>query len=665
MRKLYSILIALPLLFANQQKALANDIANFNFSVTPGNLVFFTNTTTLDGSGPRRAVWSFGDGATVSTGPLDNTQHGYSSAGTYTVCLRIYRFSTANNDSALTSQECKTVVIQAPDSCAADFERIQSSTANPLLAYFRALPWHNNNKHPEEICWHFGDGSDTCIQYDPSQAGNYVVSHHYQQNGIYNVCVRIRYQGGCIAEKCKPVQIGVPDSCSADFEVSTNTTTPLTRKFTAQPWNSQNKRPVRICWRFGDGTDTCIQYTNSSTAPYFVYHTYASPGIYEVCVKILYDGGCEATKCRNIQAGTPDECRADFERIPTTSTNDPFRIYFRALPWNNNNRKPQRICWEFGDGRDTCIEYSETFTGQYVVAHHYNHTSLFNVCVRIRYYGGCEAGKCKLILVNGSNDGCHVRLFESAPSITSLMRSFYIVPATLSPVQRICWRFGDGADTCIMVDSNSTQSFHITHTYPGPGIYHACVQVLFASGCVAEDCHEVVIRSLTGICGGYMTDSLNNPHTVTFRGFSIHNPNDEAISYRWTFGDGSTGTGQTIVHTYNAPGVYRVCLIINTRQNCETRICNDEHIGGTTQSLLQLSPNPVVNNLHALFFSTHNEIVSIRIVNASGIVVRSYTRTAVIGANNWDFDLASLTPGIYSFVVQSPNQFASAVFFKQ
>src|SRR4029078_10405233 len=93
----------------------------------------------------------------------------------------------------------------------------------------------------------------------------------------------------------------------------------------------------------------------------------------------------------------PDRCEADFERIPS-STASPLRAYFRALPQHTNNRKPQKICWNFGDGNDTCINYPEAFTGQYVVAHNYAHPGLYEVCIKINYYGGCEARRCKQVL---------------------------------------------------------------------------------------------------------------------------------------------------------------------------------------------------------------------------------------------------------------------------
>src|SRR4051812_19850377 len=82
---------------------------------------------------------------------------------------------------------------------------------------------------------------------------------------------------------------GTTDSCSANFETQTANATPLGKYFIAQPWNSGNKKPVYICWTFGDNHDTCIQYLTSFTGGYAVFHQYANAGNYNVCVTIHYD----------------------------------------------------------------------------------------------------------------------------------------------------------------------------------------------------------------------------------------------------------------------------------------------------------------------------------------------------------------------------------------
>ena len=419
-------------------------------------------------------------------------------------------------------------------------------------------------------------------------------------------------------------------------------------------------------WHFGDGSAQQMTPPLQGTQ-----HHYTSAGTYTVCLKIYRyrpntnDSVLSAQICKTVVIETL--CHANFERIPSNS-NNPLLAYFRALPQHNNNRKPARICWAFGDGRDTCITYPENYTGQYVVSHLYNHPGQYELCINILYHGGCEARKCDQIVILPPQVNCSVHLFEITSSITSLVRSFLAVPSSTPPSrpERICWHFGDGQDTCIMIDpQHPLPAFIIRHTYPAPGVYRACVNIRFQNGCNAEDCKEVVIRPSTNICGGYMTDSLMAPRTFKFKGFSIHNPTDEVTGYHWTFGDGSTATGREVTHTYNNAGEYRVCLVINTRSGCETRICNTVRVFGNNEPALHLSPNPVTTVLHAAFLSTHTEQVNIRIQNGTGIVVRNYTQNVTVGPNNLDFDLSSLVPGIYSFILQSPNQLASAIFIKQ
>ena len=613
---------------------------------------------------PEQICWNFGDShdtcINYSTA-IDNNYvvgHTYANAGTYNVCVRI------KYQGGCVSYKCKLVQIGERDSCSVSFETL-SQTSNVLGKYFIPKLWNSNNKKPLLICWNFGDNRDTCIQYSATYTGRYVVFHRYEHTGSYNVCVKVHYDGGCESYYCHLVQAGERDSCSVSFETISQTSNVLGKYFLAKLWNSNNRKPLSICWNFGDNRDTCIQYATTYTGTYAVFHRYEHSGVYNVCVKVHFDGGCESYYCRLVQVGEPDSCKADFERIPVTATNYAGRVYYRALPWNNHDKKPAEICWIFGDGRDTCISYPENYTGVYAVGHNYDHSSMYEVCVKIRYYGGCEAKKCKTVNILIYNTECRVHLYEIVPSVTSLTRGFYFASGNDLRPARVCWTFGDGADTCITIDPSAVEIPRgIKHTYPGPGVYRTCVKVLFQNGCTASDCVEVGIRSFTDLCGGYYTDSLVDPRTYAFKGFSIHKPDDAVISYRWTFGDGSSGIGERVTHTYNSPGVYRVCLFINTEKGCETKICNDVRVAGENQARLLLSPNPVINTLHALFYSTHNETVKIKIINSNGVVIKEFSRDAVLGANTWEFDLSGLLPGVYSFVVQSSNQFVSGIFFK-
>jgi len=614
---------------------------------------------------PVRICWNFGDNSdtcikysTTYTGTY-GAFHSYNDTGVYNVCVKILY------DGNCESQYCASIVVNTPepDSCHANFEKISAATSSPLRIYYRALPWHNNNKKPEQICWNFGDDRDTCIKYNPALSNNYAVAHTYEHTGTYNVCVKILYQGGCSSYECKSVQINGADSCRANFETLTSTNNSQGKYFVAQPWHNNDKKPVRVCWNFGDNSDTCIEYSTNHAGSYAIFHSYSHTGSYNVCIKIKYDGGCESYYCKVIQMDDADSCQADFETGLISSTS-PDR-HFTAVLLNNHEKKPAHVCWNFGDGKDTCISYPENYSGAYTTDHHYAHSDIYEVCVKINYYGGCEAKKCKSVSIPPVIDTCGVHLFEITSSAMSLVRGFYFNSLNNNRPIRICWNFGDGTDTCIYVESNTTEiPYIIKHLYPSPGVYKACIKVIFQNECSASDCHEVAIRPFSDICGGYYTDSLVNLNTYVFKGFSVHKPNDAVISYRWTFGDGSSGVGEQVTHTYTVAGVYRACLLINTEKGCETRICNDVRSAGVNQSTLQLSPNPVANLLHSLFYSAYNETATIKIMNSNGVVVKTYTRQAVVGLNTWEFDLTGLLPGSYSFVIQSPNQFVSDIFFK-
>jgi len=54
--------------------------------------------------------------------------------------------------------------------------------------------------------------------------------------------------------------------------------------------------------------------------------------------------------------------------------------------------------------------------------------------------------------------------------------------------------------------------------------------------------------------------SLLEENIVAFDGSSSSDEDGTIVSYSWDFGDGSTGSGVTVTHTYNAPGNYKVTL---------------------------------------------------------------------------------------------------------
>lgn len=53
---------------------------------------------------------------------------------------------------------------------------------------------------------------------------------------------------------------------------------------------------------------------------------------------------------------------------------------------------------------------------------------------------------------------------------------------------------------------------------------------------------------------------------------------DEIVDYSWTFGDGSTGSGCKVTHTFTSPGDYAVRLTITTEHGQEASVTHTVHV---------------------------------------------------------------------------------------
>ena len=80
-------------------------------------------------------------------------------------------------------------------------------------------------------------------------------------------------------------------------------------------------------------------------------------------------------------------------------------------------------------------------------------------------------------------------------------------------------------------------------------------------------CRDTMEVKLMGSFTPSITASENNaqcaPHNVTF-----HNNSTPATTATWNFGDGTTGSGDVVNHTYNLPGTYIVSLNVTLPSGC-------------------------------------------------------------------------------------------------
>jgi len=111
----------------------------------------------------------------------------------------------------------------------------------------------------------------------------------YTIPGIYEYCVTLRYMNAlgdsCIDGKCKTIVIEPWCTTQANFRLASCA---KSNTFTFTPLG--NTTGTNVLWDFGDGT-TDVSIGNTP-----ITKTYASPGLYQVCMRVI-QGKCYSSAC--------------------------------------------------------------------------------------------------------------------------------------------------------------------------------------------------------------------------------------------------------------------------------------------------------------------------------------------------------------------------------
>ncbi|HPE96892.1 MAG: PKD domain-containing protein [Chitinophagales bacterium] len=402
--------------------------------------------------------------------------------------------------------------------------------------------------------WDFGDGSFGDAA-DPE--------HEYAVAGTYEVCLTVIFWDSCDASFCDDVTTleGALD-CTASFVYTIDG---MSVDFEAITMPGPGDVSDYV-WTFGDGGSD-----SDDPTPNWDYDT---PGEYEVCLTVYFDGGCTADFCDVIVVG--GGAGGDCTALLDVWAYDGLNIHF----WGGVDPDYDIVFYsfDFGDGES----YSETAdSGGADPWHTYSEPGAYEVCLFIETGSGCTDNICIPVIVGDSTGtgDCEATFIWEASGLDVDFEAV-TVPGP-DDVNTYVWNFGDGT---IEESDDDTPN----HDYATPGSYMVCLTVYFATGCEAEYCQEITVTEDGGDaeCDAYFdlvsltpdgtgwTVILNNESTVT---------GSDIGSVIWYFGDGSIATTFDAEHYYETPGEYEICVVITSADgSCVDEYCDNIICGGGT-----------------------------------------------------------------------------------
>jgi PKD repeat protein len=116
----------------------------------------------------------------------------------------------------------------------------------------------------------------------------------------------------------------------------------------------------------------------------------------------------------------------------------------------------------------------------------------------------------------------------------------------------------------------------------GPAVLVAAATLLFV-GCGDDDIQHIDNEPPVADAGPPVSAAAGS--VVTFDGSGSDDPDGTIVEWRWTFGDGATGVGETVNHVYNAGGTFTVTLTVT-----DDRGATDED---TTTATIEANEAPI------------------------------------------------------------------------
>jgi len=287
-------------------------------------------------------------------------------------------------------------------------------------------------------------------------------------------------------------------------------------------------------WDFGDGSTGSGVTTN---------HTYQKSGVYTAKLTVTDNANRSASTTKVITVGTPPV--ASFVASPTAGR-APLTVNFDASSSYDPDGTIVSYSWDFGDG--------SSGSGR-IVPHIYTTEATRTATLSVKDNNGLEGKSSQEIKISFTA----IAQFTANPrkGEVPLKVSFDASESEPSDVNgkitSYAWDFGDGT---------SDSGEKVTHTYTKTGRFTASLKVTDDKAKTNSASTNISVYSKPKALFSFSPTNGIAPLPVTFDASASYDIDGKIVSYVWSFGDGTTGTGQKITHTYTKGGNLTIVLTV-------------------------------------------------------------------------------------------------------
>jgi len=377
--------------------------------------------------------------------------------------------------------------------------------------------------------WSFGDNSYSTVRN---------ITHVYQQNGAYQVRLRVWDDDNSMAEIIKPVVV-TDTKPAAAFSFTPSTVQEggsISFEDESVPaWDAI----VNWTWSFGDGG---LGYGSS------IVHNFVHDGTFTVTLTVRDSDGSTNSTSHQVKI-TDIAPIANFVFAPTNpiegtnvTFNDTSFSYDGLTAW----------LWDFGEGNSSTSKN---------ITHVFAQNGSYSVKLKVWEADGNTSEMTKVVNISDSSIQADF-WFAPLEPVEGTQVAFHDNSSGYDAIVYWHWDFGDG---------NSSNGKDVTHIYSQNGTYQVHLSIRDQDGTEANVTFPITISDTVPTASfTYAPLTIYEGQTVWLNDTSV--AYDGIATWNWSFGDNSYSTVRNITHVYQQNGTYQVRLHIWDDDGSEAEI---------------------------------------------------------------------------------------------